>query len=86
MTSWNEAEELRRDALGKDVAKSDRLNERERRVRRDFWAKLKAVEAHTVRRRSSGRLLLRPRSCDARSLRPTAHGTICGVAAQVLTR
>jgi hypothetical protein len=43
MTSWNEAEELRRDALGKDIAKSDRLNERERKVRRDFWAKLKTL-------------------------------------------
>jgi uncharacterized membrane protein YkvA (DUF1232 family) len=46
MASWNEAEELRRDALGKDIAKSDRLNERERRVRRDFWAKLKALGRH----------------------------------------
>jgi uncharacterized membrane protein YkvA (DUF1232 family) len=46
MTGWNEAEELRRDALGKDVAKSDRLNDRERKVRRDFWAKLKAVGRH----------------------------------------
>ena len=44
--SWNEAEELRRDALGKNIAKSDRLNERERKVRRDFWAKLKAVGRH----------------------------------------
>jgi uncharacterized membrane protein YkvA (DUF1232 family) len=43
MTSWNEAEELRRDALGKAIVKSDRLNERERKVRRDFWAKLKAL-------------------------------------------
>ena len=46
MTSWNEAEELRRDALGKDADKSDRLNERAREVRRDFWAKLKAVGRH----------------------------------------
>jgi uncharacterized membrane protein YkvA (DUF1232 family) len=46
MTSWNEADELRRSALGKDIVKSDRLNERERKVRRDFWAKLKAVGRH----------------------------------------
>ena len=46
MTSWNEAEELKRDALGKNIAKSDRLNERERKVRRDFWAKLKTVGRH----------------------------------------
>jgi uncharacterized membrane protein YkvA (DUF1232 family) len=46
MTSWNEAEELRRDALGEDLAKSDRLNERERKIRRDFWAKLKAIGRH----------------------------------------
>ena len=46
MTSWNEAEELRRDALGKDIVKSERLNERERKVRRDFWTKLKAVGRH----------------------------------------
>jgi uncharacterized membrane protein YkvA (DUF1232 family) len=43
MISWNEAEELRRAALGKDIDKSARLNERERKVRRDFWAKLKAL-------------------------------------------
>ena len=43
MASWNKAEELRRDALGKAIVKSDRLNERERKVRRDFWAKLKAL-------------------------------------------
>jgi uncharacterized membrane protein YkvA (DUF1232 family) len=46
MTSWNEAEELRQNALGKDSTKSDRLNEREKKVRRDFWAKLKAVGRH----------------------------------------
>jgi uncharacterized membrane protein YkvA (DUF1232 family) len=46
VTSWNKAEELRRDALGKDVAMSSRLNERERKVRRDFWAKLKALGRH----------------------------------------
>ena len=46
MSSWNEAEELRSDALGKDIAQSDRLNERETKVRRDFWAKLKAVGRH----------------------------------------
>jgi hypothetical protein len=36
MTSWNEAEELRRDALGKEIDKSTRYNEREKKVRRDF--------------------------------------------------
>src|SRR5512142_2208911 len=46
VTSWNKSEELRRDALGKDVAMSSRLNERERKVRRDFWAKLKALGRH----------------------------------------
>jgi len=46
MSSWNEAEELRRDALGNDITQSDRLNERERKVRRDFWAKLRAVGRH----------------------------------------
>lgn len=46
VTSWNKAEELRRDALGKDVAMSSQLNERERKVRRDFWAKLKALGRH----------------------------------------
>jgi uncharacterized membrane protein YkvA (DUF1232 family) len=46
MTSWNEAEELRREALGKDVALSARLNERERKVKRDFWAKLRTLGRH----------------------------------------
>lgn len=46
MTSWNEAEELRRDALGKEIDKSTRYNEREKKVRRDFWAKLKALGKH----------------------------------------
>jgi hypothetical protein len=46
MTSWNEAEELRRDALGKEIDKSTRYNEREKKVRRDFWAKLKALGRH----------------------------------------
>jgi len=31
MTSWNEAEELRGDALGKEIDKSTRFNEREKR-------------------------------------------------------
>src|SRR5262245_45646020 len=43
MTSWNEVEELRRDALGKEIEKSTRSDEREKKVRRDFWAKLKAL-------------------------------------------
>jgi hypothetical protein len=46
LTSWNEAEELRRDALGKEIDKSTRFNEREKKVRRDFWAKLKALGRH----------------------------------------
>jgi hypothetical protein len=46
MTSWNEAEELRRDALGKEIDKSTQFNEREKKVRRDFWAKLKALGRH----------------------------------------
>ena len=46
MTSWNEAEELRGDALGKEIDKSTRFNEREKKVRRDFWAKLKALGRH----------------------------------------
>jgi len=33
MTSWNEAEELRRDALGKEIDKSTRYNEREKKVK-----------------------------------------------------
>jgi uncharacterized membrane protein YkvA (DUF1232 family) len=44
VVAWNEAEELRRDALGKEVALS-RFRERERKVRRDFWAKLKGLGA-----------------------------------------
>lgn len=40
MTIWHEAQELRRAALGKQIA-VHRLQDRERKVRRDFWAKLK---------------------------------------------
>jgi uncharacterized membrane protein YkvA (DUF1232 family) len=40
MVAWNEADELRRDALGKEIA-LHRFQERERKVRRDFWAKLR---------------------------------------------
>jgi uncharacterized membrane protein YkvA (DUF1232 family) len=43
MTSWNEVEDLRSEALGKSLERSPRLNEREEKVRRDFWAKLKAL-------------------------------------------
>jgi uncharacterized membrane protein YkvA (DUF1232 family) len=46
MTSWNEAEELKRYALGKEIDKSTRFNEREKKIRRDFWAKLKALGRH----------------------------------------
>jgi len=46
MTTWNEVKELEREALGKSLARSARLNEREQRVRRDFWAKLKALGRH----------------------------------------
>ncbi len=42
MIAWNDAEELRRAALGKDIALRA-FAERERKVRRDFWAKLKRV-------------------------------------------
>jgi uncharacterized membrane protein YkvA (DUF1232 family) len=45
MTSWNEAEELRRAALGNEIA-VHRFQERERKVRRDFWAKLKRFTGH----------------------------------------
>lgn len=40
MVAWNEADELRRDALGKEVA-LHHFQDRERKVRRDFWAKLR---------------------------------------------
>jgi uncharacterized membrane protein YkvA (DUF1232 family) len=46
MTSGNEAEELRREALGKSLERSARLNEREQKVRRDFWSKLKSLGRH----------------------------------------
>jgi uncharacterized membrane protein YkvA (DUF1232 family) len=40
MVAWNEAEELRRAALGAEIAVNGD-QQRERKVRRDFWAKLK---------------------------------------------
>jgi uncharacterized membrane protein YkvA (DUF1232 family) len=40
MVAWNEAEELRRVAIGKEIT-LQRVQEHERKVRRDFWAKLK---------------------------------------------
>ena len=40
MVAWNEAAELRNAALGKEIALST-FAERERKVRRDFWSKLK---------------------------------------------
>jgi len=40
MAAWNEAGELRRIALGKEVA-LHRFQEREQKVRHDFWTKLK---------------------------------------------
>jgi uncharacterized membrane protein YkvA (DUF1232 family) len=46
MTSWNEAEELRREAVGKSLERSERLNELEQKVRRGFWSKLKALGRH----------------------------------------
>lgn len=42
MIAWNDAEELRRAALGSDVT-LHAFAERERKVRRDFWAKLRKV-------------------------------------------
>ena len=42
MAAWNEAGELRRIALGKEVA-LHRFQEREQRVRHDFWTKLKRL-------------------------------------------
>ena len=46
MTSWNEVEDLRNEALGKSLEPSTRLNEREQMVRRDFWAKLGTLGRH----------------------------------------
>jgi uncharacterized membrane protein YkvA (DUF1232 family) len=40
MVAWNDAGELRRAALGKEIA-LHRFHEREQKVRRDFWAKLR---------------------------------------------
>jgi uncharacterized membrane protein YkvA (DUF1232 family) len=40
MVAWNEAEELRRVAIGKEIT-LQRVQEHERKVRRDFWVKLK---------------------------------------------
>ena len=42
MVAWNEAGELRDAALGRQIALVT-ITERERNVRRDFWAKLKRV-------------------------------------------
>src|SRR5512142_49434 len=44
MVAWNEADELRRDALGKEIA-LHRFQDRERKVRRDFWAKVRRFGA-----------------------------------------
>ena len=41
MASWNEARGLEREALGEGFAGRSSFSERERQVRRDFWAKLK---------------------------------------------
>ena len=40
MVAWNEAGELKDAALGRQISPVT-LSERERKVRRDFWAKLK---------------------------------------------
>jgi uncharacterized membrane protein YkvA (DUF1232 family) len=40
MVAWNDAGELRRAALGKEI-ELHRFHEREQKVRRDFWAKLR---------------------------------------------
>jgi uncharacterized membrane protein YkvA (DUF1232 family) len=40
MVAWNDASELRGAALGKEISLTS-FAERERKVRRDFWAKLK---------------------------------------------
>lgn len=41
MAAWNEASTLRDEALGKALTLA-KLSERERKVRRDFWAKLRS--------------------------------------------
>jgi uncharacterized membrane protein YkvA (DUF1232 family) len=40
MATWNEADELRRAAFGKEIAFHS-FHDRERKVRRDFWAKVR---------------------------------------------
>ncbi len=42
MAAWNSAEDLRNAALGRDIS-FKAFAERERRVRKDFWAKLRRV-------------------------------------------
>ena len=42
MVAWNDAAKLRNAALGKQIALTA-FAERERKVRRDFWSKLKRV-------------------------------------------
>jgi len=44
MTAWNEAGDLRNAAIGGEIAPAA-FAERERKVRREFWAKLKRVIA-----------------------------------------
>ena len=45
MIAWNNADELRNAALGRDISLKA-FAERERKVRRDFWAKLKRFAGH----------------------------------------
>lgn len=45
MTAWNDASGLRDAALGRSLTLTD-FAERERKVRRDFWAKLKRFAGH----------------------------------------
>jgi uncharacterized membrane protein YkvA (DUF1232 family) len=45
MVAWNDASELRDAALGRQIALAA-FAERERKVRRDFWAKLKRFAGH----------------------------------------
>jgi uncharacterized membrane protein YkvA (DUF1232 family) len=40
MATWNEADELRRAAFGKEITLHS-FHDRERKVRRDFWAKVR---------------------------------------------
>ena len=44
MVAWNDASELKRAALGRQISLAA-FAEKERKVRRDFWAKLKRVAA-----------------------------------------